>query len=82
MNEEGTICPKCRETKPSAEELWERVGYLGAALNAAEDAFDDILRAAHLADLSTDLAAAADLAAASRERGRARWLAEHTEAHE
>jgi hypothetical protein len=72
MATEATPSP---ETKPTAEELWERAGYLRAAFDAALDAAED-------SDTAFDAALAADAAAAAAanaayDRGRERWSAEH-----
>jgi hypothetical protein len=78
------------EKKPTPEELWERAGYLQAAADAsaALDPYDVALDAYDLARYAYDVALAALGAPdasdcptfADYARGRARWLAEHSEA--
>jgi hypothetical protein len=73
---------KGAEMEPNAEVLWERVGYAGAAVrhssardNAASAAFDFAM-----ADVARCGAYVAPrVVEAARERGKARWLAEHPE---
>jgi hypothetical protein len=59
------------ETKPTPEELWERAGYARAAADAVVGFYDAL-----------DDAPAADAVLAAYARGKARWKAEHPEAHE
>jgi hypothetical protein len=69
---------KGAETEPSAEEAWERLGYAGAALNAATTAFESAM-----ADVERcGVYLAPRLVEVARDRGKARWLAEHPEARE
>jgi hypothetical protein len=66
-------------TKPNAEELWEKAGYLRAAALAACAVAAADASAADAAALAT--ARETDYAlAAAYERGKARWKAEHPEA--